>query len=79
MNNLHLTQLGANMTEVRYGDKYVLFSYQTPVSYVELADMNTVYVTDKKYSATTSKHISKWVAARKIIKVNQETIDNIVR
>ena len=77
MTSLHLTPLGANMTEVRYGDNYVLFSYQTPVAYSD-KDGN-VFVTNKKWSATTSKHISKWVNGRSFKKVPQDTIDNLVK
>ena len=77
MNGLHLTPLGPNMNEVRYGDKYVLFSYQTPVAYSD--NEGNVYVTSTKYSNTTSKHISKWVNGRPFSKVNQEDIDKLVK
>jgi hypothetical protein len=77
MKSLHLTTLGANMTEVRYGTKYVLFSYQTPVAYMD--EEQNVFVTSKKWSNTTSKHISKWVNSRSFTKVSQETIDNLVK
>ncbi len=77
MNSLHLTPLGTNITEVRYGDKYVLFSYQTPVAY-RTEDMQ-YYVTNKKWSNTTSKHISKWVGGAQTIKVNQDVIDDLVK
>jgi len=77
MNSLHLTPLGANNAEIRYGTNYVLFSYQTPVAY---SDQNgNVYVTAKKWSNTTSKHISKWVNGRNFTKVNQDVIDNLVK
>lgn len=33
MKSMHLTPLGPNMTEVRYGENYVLFSYQEAVAY----------------------------------------------
>lgn len=77
MQSLHLTPLAPNMTEVRYGTKYVLFSYQTPVAYSDEA--GACFITSKKWSNTTSKHISKWLNGRQATKVNQDTIDNLVK
>ena len=77
MNSLHLTTLGANMTEIRYGSNYVLFSYQTPVAYMNEAQ--ELFVTAKKYSNTTSKHVSKWLNGRSATKIDQAVIDNLVK
>lgn len=77
MNTLHLTQLASNMTEVRYGDNYVLFSYQTPVAYSN--KVGEVFKTNKKWSATTSKHLTKWINNRSFTLVDQSVIDNLVR
>jgi hypothetical protein len=77
MKNLHLTPLGANVTEVRYGDNYVLFSYQTPVAYMDVS--GTCFQTNEKFSVTTSKHISKWLNGRFAAKVNQDQIENLVK
>jgi hypothetical protein len=65
------------MTEVRYGAKYVLFSYQTPVAYSD--ESGACFRTNKKYSNTTSKHISKWLNGRQAIEVSQDTIDQLVK
>jgi len=77
MNSLHLTQLAPNMTEVRYGENYVLFSYQTPVAYSDKAGQ--VFKTNKKWSATTSKHLTKWIGNRPFTLVDQLFIDNLVK
>jgi hypothetical protein len=51
---------GANMTEVLFSDRTSLFfSYETPVgAYIPNEGF---YITDKKWSRTTSKHINKWL------------------
>lgn len=77
MKSLHLTPLGPNITEVRYGDKYVLFSYQTPVAYSD--NSGSCFATKTKYSNTTSKHIKTWLSGRIAKLVDQSIIDNIVR
>jgi hypothetical protein len=78
MNSLHLTPLGANQTEVRYGDNYVLFSYQTPVAYRNKDGKEFYSAT--KYSNTTSKHISGWLHDKAAAtKVEQSAIDSLVK
>lgn len=37
----------------------VLFSYETPVAYIE-KETKQAYVTSKRHGATTSHHISQW-------------------
>ena len=44
-----------NMTEVTVGSKKILYSYQTPVV---VFDGSEYFVTNKKFSRTTSKHIN---------------------
>lgn len=56
---MKLKQIGSNVTELSFQNVTVLFSYQTPVAMVD-ANGN-YYVTDKKWSATTTRHINKWV------------------
>lgn len=77
MNSLHLTVLGPNMTEVRIGTNYVLFSYQTPVAYSNEA--GEVFKTDKKWSNTTGKHLSKWIGSRAFKSVPQGEIDKLIK
>ena len=50
--------VGANQTEVHMTDSVVFFSYETPVA----AQINGQYfVTDRKFSRTTTKHINSWL------------------
>ena len=72
--------IGANQTEVILADHYetqIFFSYEQAVC-VRTAD--GCFVTEEKYSRTTSKHINKWIAnLSNIIKmVPQSKIDNLV-
>lgn len=54
-------RIGANMTEIRYSDgSKALMSYETRVAYVTAAGL--FYRTEKKWSTTTQRHISKWMA-----------------
>lgn len=50
-------QIGSNMTEVEHGDLTILYSYKTPVAF--LAPQGG-YVTEYRWSVTTSKHIAKF-------------------
>ena len=56
---MKLKQIGSNMTELDMGDVQVFFSYETPVA-ARLTDGSLVR-TNQWYSATTSKHINKWL------------------
>lgn len=54
-------QIGSNMTEVQLADgTVVLVSYTTPVA--ALVPGKGWIRTAQKWSATTSKHINKWLA-----------------
>jgi hypothetical protein len=77
---MKLKQLGANQTEVQLSDHYetqIFFSYEQAVC---VRNVDGCFVTDKKYSQTTSKHINNWVAGlSNIIKmVPQSEIDKLV-
>jgi len=56
---MKLYQKGSNMAELDLGFAQVFFSYETPVA-ARLTDGSLVR-TDQWYSATTSKHINKWL------------------
>jgi hypothetical protein len=60
-----LKNLGAHKNEIRLNDQYdtrVLVSYETPVAYRQLlADGVKFFQTEKKWSRTTSKHITQWL------------------
>lgn len=59
---MKLNQIASNQTELRTNNAVILFSYSTPVA--ACVD-GTFYRTSKKYSVTTSKHISQWLDGRK--------------
>jgi hypothetical protein len=65
--------IAANMTEVHHNGGVVLFSYDTPVAYLK---DGLHYVTDKKHSRTTTRHINKWLAGDKCATVSQEYLDS---
>jgi len=56
------------------GEKYVLFSYETPVA---VNDSKGFKVTEKKFSRTTSKHINQWLNGASHETVPQEEIERI--
>ena len=77
---MKLKQLGANQTEVQLSDHYetqIFFSYEQAVC---VRNADGCFVTEEKYSRTTSKHINNWVAnLSNIIKmVPQSEIDKLV-
>ena len=77
---MKLKQIGANQTEVQLSDHYetqIFFSYEQAVC---VRNVDGCFVTDKKYSQTTSGHINKWVSGlSNIIKmVPQSEIDKLV-
>ena len=74
---MQLTKLNPNMTEVSLGDRTVLFSYNTPVAYTD--GKGNHFKTDKKWSATTSKHINKWLAGKPAKSVPQAELDNLIK
>lgn len=49
--------IGSNMTQAVHGDLTILYSYRTPVA---ILAPSGGYVTEKFWSNTTSKHISKF-------------------
>ena len=74
---MKLKQIGSNQTEVVFKDgTYVLFSYETPVA---VSTAEGMFVTEQKYSNTTTKHINKWcngISLRHTIP--QELIDSLI-
>ena len=54
------SKLTKSMKEVGYGDYLVLISYQTPVAAMHID--GKAYRTIFKWSATSSHHISRWLA-----------------
>jgi hypothetical protein len=77
---MKLNVVGSNQTELFLNNLIVFFSYNTPVAYYSSLTGN-YYVTKKKYSNTTSKHISSWVnkaLSSLIVAVDQEEIDKLL-
>ena len=68
------------MTEVRYGLYIILVSYETPVAYIDAAT-STAYKTKKWHSATTTRHINKFLDSYGFIDAveeEQEEIDRLI-
>jgi hypothetical protein len=73
---MRLNKLGPNKTEVIVGDRTVLFSYNTPVAY-HVKGVG-YFVTEKKFSVTTSKHINQWLDGAPKAIVSQEQVESAV-
>lgn len=71
---MKLRVLGPNQTEVEADGAIVLFSYNTPVAAQIGSDF---FVTDKKFSTTTTKHINTWLAGKKPARKDQSFFDTI--
>jgi len=77
---MKLTSIKANMTEIEIGDKTILFSYKTPVAYHQVGVGS--FKTDKKWSNTTSRHITQWGKIHGLDfpnTVSQEELDNLIK
>jgi len=76
---MKLNRIGNNETVVSFDDvTEVLFSYDTPVAGRRLTDNgHQIFKTDKKWSRTTSKHISKYLNKfnAEAVELPQEEID----
>lgn len=66
-----------NMNEISTTNYTVLFSYQTPVAYMDIKTGKT-YRTSKKWSVTTSKHINAWLGKDCGELVHQSVLDNLL-
>ena len=69
---MKLKNIGSNQTELDLGFAQVFFSYETPVAAC-LTD-GTLVRTEQWYSATTSKHINKWLNGCDALMVSQDRI-----
>jgi hypothetical protein len=77
---MNLKPLAANMTEVETGRYTVLFSYETPVAFIDKR-YSVMHRTAKKWSVTTERHISKWEQIKQQIHSvidQQEVFDNLL-
>jgi hypothetical protein len=70
---MKLKQIASNMTEVETNDgAVVLFSYSTPVAAIF---KGCLIKTSQWYSATTTRHINKWLDGEKATEKSQEFLD----
>lgn len=83
---MNLTPIQANMTVLTFKDgTEVLFSYQTPVAakFWNRGAGFTFVKTSKKWSATTTRHINKWmgsfIAGAHVSEMPQEFFDNLMK
>ena len=74
---MRLKQIGSNQTELIFNDgTHVLFSYETPVA---VSTVDGMFVTEQKYSTTTTRHINKWCAGTSSMLVPQDNINTLVK
>ena len=60
---MKIKNVGSNMTEVELNGCILLYSYDTPVAGKNTDGWycgNAMFKTDRKWSATTTRHINKW-------------------
>ena len=73
---MKLKLIGSNQTELILKDgTQVFFSYETAVC---VRNEDGCFVTEEKYSNTTTKHINKWCQFLKRTMVPQTRIDNFI-
>ena len=66
---MKISNVGSNMTELSTNSgAVILFSYSTPVA--AMLPSGQYDKTDKKYSATTTRHVNKWLQG---VSANVET------
>ena len=74
---MKLNNLGNNMVEVDTEKFTVLVSYSTPVACKSKTD-NKAFKTSRKWSVTTSKHVSKWLNGIEAETIEQGFFDSLV-
>ena len=74
---LELQPIGSNMTLLSLEGADILFSYSTPVAYLDKAT-GEYYRTDESFSVTTSRHINSWLAGADAVEVPQAQIEALV-
>ena len=74
-----------NMTEIVLNNNVkVLFSYKTPVAYIDDQSNRLHYKTSHYWSKTTTSHINKWFSLNGLnkddaISINQSGLDNLTK
>jgi len=73
---MNIKPLASNMTELNLNGISILFSYETPVAGW---DSDGAFRTDDWYSATTTKHINKYLGGKTVGRtVPQSHINELV-
>jgi len=67
---MQIKPIGSNMTELQVLGMSILFSYETPVAGW---DGKGAFRTEQKFSATTSKHINKYLGGKDIGRTVSQT------
>lgn len=87
---MKLKAIAANMTELTVKNQNIdgklFFSYNTPVAFIGFNSdgLALAYKTEKKWSATTSRHISKWARLHgfsednPLVGVEQSWLDGLI-
>lgn len=77
---MKLIPIAANMTELEIGEWIVMFSYSTPVAAQHIGHFPGLFMTEKKWSVTTSRHITKWLDGREDVYLKpQSFFDNLIK
>lgn len=72
---LRVKNLGANKTEIQTDNGEVFFSYAEPVA----AHWKGQWIrTSKRWSVTTSRHVTQWLDGIAAVEVPQETLDGLL-
>jgi hypothetical protein len=74
---MKVKRLGANKLEIETEKATVFFSYQTPVAAL-LHDGSGFIRINKKWSVTTSRHITQWLQGAKAQEVDQTVLDSLL-
>lgn len=74
---MRLQIVGPNQTQLNFRDEtQVFFSYETPVA-AFVPDRGYIK-TDRKWSVTTSKHITRWLDGANVESVPQSVLDDLI-
>ena len=74
---MKLKHLGPHQTQLTFENgSQVFYSYETPVA-GQLSN-GRYFKTSTKWSATTSRHINKWLEGVDAMELIQEDIDNLI-
>lgn len=73
---IKLRAIGSNQTELDLGNATVLFSYDQPVAAFKPG--LGYFVTARKWSATTTRHVNQWTKGGKVTTMPQDWFDTFL-